>query len=270
MNHFEWSSIINLRPIRRSVNRWFLVFAKTLTTKHTDGLDEKISGKGIDCPAVEHSGSRTLDVTAGDRTSRRSSSKTGVLKVPRQLSFRSIRFGSVPLTVVALACLALAGCGGENQKQFSALNYPFSFSYPSGWKLTRNASFNYGSGSGERSLSIALKEPFDQVTITQYKLRRKLKPNENGNRREVDRVVAKLTTQANGTASDATTVKYGGTPGYQYVVEYPAADGTELRNTLTFLFKGEDEFQINCQSSPKHRTDLDKGCEMVLGSLKFK
>ena len=190
--------------------------------------------------------------------------------MPKPFSRRPIKFSATHLATIALACLAFAGCGGADQKQFSSLTYPFSFSYSSSWKLTRNATFNYGSGSGERSLSIALKEPFDQVTITQYKLRRKLRPNENGNRREVDRVVKKLSTQAKGAASDATTVKYGGSPGYQYVVEYAAADGTELRNTLTFLFKGEDEFQINCQSSPKHRTDLDKGCEMVLGTLKFK
>lgn len=174
------------------------------------------------------------------------------------------------MAAVATVAIAAAGCGGGGgNSQFTTPTYPFTFSYPSGWKVTRNAAFTYGSGSGERSLSVALKEPYDQVTMTQYKLRKTLPSGVNGNQREVDRVVAKLTAQAKGTASDGTTVSYGGIPGYQYVVDYPAADGTLLRDTLTFLFKGGYEFQINCQSSPKNRTELEKGCKQVLGSLKF-
>ncbi len=189
--------------------------------------------------------------------------------MPRSPKSSASMPNTIATAIVAIACIALSGCGGGDAKTFSTPTYPFSFDYPSGWKITRNASFSYGSGSGERSLSVALKEPYDQVTITQYKLKRTLKAGENGNQREVDRVVAKLTAQAKGTASDATTVKYGGIPGYQYVVEYGAADGTLLRNTLTFLFMGDDEYQVNCQSSPKFRTELEKGCEMVLGTLKF-
>lgn len=189
--------------------------------------------------------------------------------MPRSPKSSASMTSAIATAIVVIACMAVSGCGDGEVKTFSTPTYPFSFNYPPGWKVTRNASFSYGSGSGERSLSVALKEPYDQVTITQYKLKRTLKSGENGNQREVDRVVAKLTAQAKGTASDATTVKYGGIPGYQYVVEYPAAGGTLLRNTLTFLFKGDDEFQVNCQSSPKYRTELQKGCEKVLGTLKF-
>lgn len=176
--------------------------------------------------------------------------------------------GALAAALVTSATLAIAGCG-ESEKNFATPTYPFTFDYPSGWKLTRNAAFTYGSGSGERSLSIALKEPYDQVTITQYKLRKTLPPGVNGNQREVDRIVARLTRQANGTASDAQVVKFGGIPGFQYVVEYTSPEGKELRNTLTFLFKGDDEFQINCQSTPENREDLEQGCEQVLGTLKF-
>ncbi|MGB3953600.1 MAG: hypothetical protein WBK99_10765 [Solirubrobacterales bacterium] len=172
---------------------------------------------------------------------------------------------------VAILCAALAatGCGGDKEAQFSTPTYPFSFDYPDGWKVTRNAAFNYGTGSGsERSVSVALKEPYDQVTVTQYKLQKTLPAGVNGNQREVDRIVARLTKQAKGTAGDAKVVEFGGLPGYQYVVEYAAADGAELSNILTFLFKGRDEFQINCQSSPDKRGELEKGCQQVLGSLK--
>lgn len=176
---------------------------------------------------------------------------------------------------VVIACVATgaatgAGCGGEGEKEFATPTYPFSFTYPDGWKVTRNAAFAFGSGSGERSLSVALKEPYDQITITQYKLKKTLPPGVNGNQDEVDGVVTKLTKQAGGSAGDGRKVKYGGVPGYQYEVEFSAPEGTKLSNIMTFLFKGKDEFLINCQSSPKNRDALEKGCDEVLGSLTFK
>jgi hypothetical protein len=182
------------------------------------------------------------------------------------------RIASILAVVVVLAlAAALSGCGGGDDEpvEFATPTYPFSFEYPAGWKLTRNAAFNYGSDAGVRSVSVSLKDPYDQVTITQYKLNKTLPEGINGNQREVDRIVRRLARQAKGTASDSKTVTYGGVPGYQYVVEYPATDGQILRNTLTFLFKGKDEFQVNCQSSPKNREALDKGCNQVLTTLKF-
>lgn len=174
--------------------------------------------------------------------------------------------------VLAAATLAVAfaGCGDGGDQSFTTPTYPFSFDYPSGWTLTRGASFNYGSSeSAVRSVSVALKEPFDQVTITQYKLKKKLPAGVNGYQPEVDRIVARLVKQAGGSASDAKVVKYGGIPGYQYVVEYPGGDNVTLENKLTFLFKEQQEFQINCQSSPDKRKELNEGCDQVLNSLKF-
>lgn len=175
------------------------------------------------------------------------------------------------IAVAAALALTTAGCGSDDgDKAFSTPTYPFSFEYPSGWTLSRSANFNYGSSSNaERSVSVALKEPFDQVTITQYKLRKTLPEGINGNQPEVDRIVRRLTRQAKGTASDAKVVEYGGIPGYQYIVEYPGGENIVLQNRLTFLFKGRDEFQINCQSSPEKRDELNKGCDQVLGSLEF-
>jgi hypothetical protein len=58
-------------------------------------------------------------------------------------------------------------------------------------------------------------------------------------------------------------------PGYQYVVEYPGGANLTLQNKLTFLFKGQHEFQINCQSSPTNREKLNEGCDQILNSLEF-
>jgi hypothetical protein len=181
-----------------------------------------------------------------------------------------IRTSVRTLLAVLVLGVVLSGCGGGGSQSFTTPTYPFSFDYPAGWTLTRGANFSYGSGdSAVRSVSAALKEPYDQVTITQYKLKKTLPPGANGYQPEVDRIVARLTKQAKGSAGDAKVVKYGGQPGYQYVVEYPGGDNITLQNKLTFLFKGQYEFQVNCQSSEKNRDALNKGCDQILDSLKF-
>lgn len=177
--------------------------------------------------------------------------------------------GRVGLGLAIVLTLIVTGCGG-GEKTFSTPTYPFSFNYPSDWKLTRNAAFNYGSGAGEKSVSVSLKDPHDQVTITRYELKKTLPEGVNGNRRELDGVVAKLTAEAKGTASEGEVVEHAGVPGYQYYVEYDAPDGTALRNQLVFLFKGKNEFQINCQSTEKNRKELEKGCNLILDTLKIK
>ncbi|MGK2878737.1 MAG: hypothetical protein ACSLFF_09230 [Solirubrobacterales bacterium] len=174
------------------------------------------------------------------------------------------------LAAALLAGALLAGCGGGDQS-FTTPTYPFSFDYPAGWRLSRGANFTYGSSDAAvRSVSAALKEPYDQVTITQYKLKKTLPAGTNGYQPEVDRIVARLTKQAGGSAGDAKVVKYGGQPGYRYVVEYPGGNNLTLENKLTFLFKGQYEFQVNCQSSKENREALNEGCDQILDSLKFK
>jgi hypothetical protein len=174
------------------------------------------------------------------------------------------------LAAALVAGAILSGCGGGGSQSFTTPTYPFSFDYPAGWTLARGANFSYGSADQAlRSVSAALKEPYDQVTITQYKLKKTLPAGVNGYQPEVDRIVARLTKQAGGSAGDAKVVKYGGQPGYQYIVEYPGPDKISLQNKLTFLFKGQFEFQINCQSSTKNRSELNKGCDQILDSLEF-
>lgn len=176
------------------------------------------------------------------------------------------------IAVALLAAALVSGCGGKDEeaKEFSAAVYPFTFDYPSSWKLVRDAAFNYGSDdSAVRSVSVSYKDPYDQVTITQYRLKKTLPEGVNGYQPEVDKIVARLTKQAKGQAGDGEVVEFGGAPGYQYLVEYPGGGGT-LQNRLTFLFKGREEFQVNCQSSAKNRETLNAGCDQILGSLTFK
>lgn len=178
------------------------------------------------------------------------------------------------IAIAAMMAFALfaSGCGGGDEK-FETSTYPFTFEYPEGWKATRNAAFIYGAGAGERSIAVqyqpkAGQVPYDQVVVTQYKLPNSLPEGVIANQKEVDRVVRRLAKQSGGTATDARAVTYGGISGYQYVIEYET-DGKQLSNTITFLFTGDDEYQINCQSTQQNRDAVEEGCDKVLSTLKF-
>lgn len=168
-----------------------------------------------------------------------------------------------------LAIAVLVGCGGDKEKVFTTPTYPFTFDYPNGWAVARDAKFSFGGATGERSVSVVYKNPDDQVAITQYKLKKTLPAGINGNQKEVDGIVKRLAKQASGSASDAKIVSHGGIPGYEYIVEYSTPGGKPVQNRMTFLFKGNDEFQIQCQSTEKNRAAVEKGCRQILDSLKF-
>lgn len=168
-------------------------------------------------------------------------------------------------TPIVIVALAISGCGASGGKHFSAAAFPYSFDYPGTWTLARSTA----STSGLPSVSLALEEPLDQVSIMQYKLKKTLPAGAEGNRTEVDRIVKTMTRRAGGEASESKAVRYGGLPGFQYVLKYSTGGDVKLSNKVTFLFRGEDEFQFNCQYSPKHSAELNAGCNKILDSLEF-
>lgn len=174
-------------------------------------------------------------------------------------------------SLLALCCaLLLSGCGATStNSSFGNDDYPFSFDYPSSWTLTRGTSSKARQrGTAMHGVVVALKAPLDQATITQYWLKKSIPDGEQVFQPEIDRVVNRLATEAGGKRSDAEQVHFGGADGLQYTISYKAG-GQQLENLLTFLFKGEDEFQIACQSSAKMRKELNEGCRTILESLKL-
>jgi hypothetical protein len=174
----------------------------------------------------------------------------------------------VAILAGAVMALSSGGCGGGGTETFETPTYPFSFDYPADWKPSRIKEFTYGAGAGERTIAVQLKPPEDQVVVTQYKLAGSVPEGQPANQQEVDRIVNRLAKQSDGVASEAEKVEYGGIPGYRYVIEYDV-DGKTLRNDITFLFRDDDEFQINCQSSPANREKVEEGCEKVLSTIQF-
>jgi hypothetical protein len=172
---------------------------------------------------------------------------------------------TLTLVLVAMVALVASGCGATGDQHFSE-DHPLSFDYPGEWTLTRGGE---GGDGAKDVVTVALDQPFDQVTLSRFTMKKTLPKGKNGFRAEVDRIVARLTQEAGGKHSKARVVRYGGMPGYQYTLDYPAGK-LQLRNLVTLLFSGRDEFQILCQSTAENREELTEGCQTVLDSLELK
>jgi hypothetical protein len=48
----------------------------------------------------------------------------------------------------------------------------------------------------------------------------------------------------------------------------PSVEGGQSK--LTFFFDGDQEYLINCQSTPSHRDEVTHACDLALTSLKLK
>lgn len=176
------------------------------------------------------------------------------------------RLGLTILVLLALtATTGCAGAGGGDQS-FNEKGYPFKFSFPAGWTLTRQLPLD--SGEALNSVTVARKAPLDQVTVARYRLKKPLPAGTNAYATEVNRIVARISRESGGHSGSGSEQKFGGLPGYQHVIMHKV-DGVELETRLTLLFRGSDEFVVSCQSAPPQRQQVEDGCETILKSIKF-
>lgn len=170
--------------------------------------------------------------------------------------------------VLALA-VVLAGCGSDDTKK-DAQSPPFSFTTPSGW-TTGDPVGSRSKTNGERVFAVTstYEAPDDQVTIAQYKLPEVLPAGQRPTQQSIDRIVARLVAESRGHASEAEQVEFGGALGYEYVLDKKSEAGVKTSTRMTFLFKGNDQLQINCQSTADNRAAVNKGCDEILDTLQF-
>lgn len=169
------------------------------------------------------------------------------------------------MAACGLAALA-TGCGSPiDSGSFSSDSYPFSFDYPSNWTLSQSRP----AGADHGTVTVALREPLDQVQLTSFTMKKEIPKGENANQNEVDAIVDRIAKAENGKAGKARAVEYGDANGYQYTLSYPASSSVSLKSRLTMLFSGATQVSINCQSSPENRKELSDGCDKILESIKL-
>jgi hypothetical protein len=178
------------------------------------------------------------------------------------------RFGSVLAALASLTLVvAIAACGGDEDADVSTFerdDFPFTFQYPADFELTEDVSFSEALGDGEvsgESLALALND--DNVLILQsHTLNLEVGAGELSLvKGEFDRLIGRLDSAADGEQGEI-----GGFPSLAYdAVELSSPEDGQSR--YTFLFDGDQEYVINCQSTLDHRDEIAAACEQALETL---
>jgi len=164
-----------------------------------------------------------------------------------------------------LAIVALTGCGSsgdDDVETFRDPAVPVTFQYPSTYQTSTDPTVGSSAGANaafRRALvldndNLILVETFSlRIAITQSNLEQ-AKP-------ELDAVVDQI---APGPVSGK-RVEFGGLPGFEYKIDLTKPSSGQSR--LVFLFDGKTEVELNCQSTPEKRSDVDEACDQVLSTL---
>jgi hypothetical protein len=174
-----------------------------------------------------------------------------------------VRAASV--TLCALAALTVAACGGESDGTFDHEDFPFTFSYPGDFEETDDVEASQSVGaSAEASTGIGLTEN-DGILVSSYQLGVEVtERNIERAQREFDGLVRQLDPEAG--PSEITEI--AGLPSLTYDdVAVSSVEGGV--SDLTFIFEGDQEYLINCQSTPDHRDEIAEACDQALESLSF-
>lgn len=172
---------------------------------------------------------------------------------------------AILLAALGIATL-VAGCGpAPGAGSFSSDDFPFSFNYPSNWTLSQALPGVSGNGT----VTVALREPLDQVQLTSFTMKKSIPEGETAIQSEVDEIFRRVARNSAGKPGKARAVEYNGARGFKFTLTYPASEQVKLRSRLTVLFSGKSQIAVNCQSTAENREQLMDGCDEILESLKF-
>jgi hypothetical protein len=182
------------------------------------------------------------------------------------------------LTVLLLFLAVLAvGCGGgdddstetrsgaESGKTFSDDRFSVTFTYPDELKEGEVEKVEESAGAGKPVARAALGMDSDNlILLTKYELNVAVtSANLPDVMPELDGVVGQLA----GSPVSGEVTEVGGLPAARYdVVALDEPPRGESR--LLYVFDQTVEYQVNCQSTPEKRAELNAACDQVLATLR--
>ncbi len=161
-----------------------------------------------------------------------------------------------------LAAASLAACGGDDEDSdqiFDREGFGFTFEYPDGFEETEDVTTDASlGGEADVSAGVALEEE-DGIFAEQYTLNRAVDKSGLGSAKaELDRLLRSVT---DGASAEQTEV--AGLPALVYdEVDVQTIEGGQSR--LNFIFDGDQEYLINCQSTRDGRDQVDDACDLAL------
>jgi hypothetical protein len=169
------------------------------------------------------------------------------------------------IAALALCAFPLAACGDDDDgpSTFQEEGFPFTFEYPGDFELTEDVSFDQSlGGSSDEDLSLSLDEN-NGIILQRYTLGQEV---DESNLALAKREFDALLSQGGVEASRGQTGETAGFPSLEYEsVALTVPEDGESR--IVILFEGDQEYLLNCQSTPDEREEVDAACQQMLETL---
>jgi hypothetical protein len=171
----------------------------------------------------------------------------------------------LPITACATAA-GVVGCGGDDASEpatFGRDTFPFTFEYPEGFELVDDVSASQVVGGGaDESVAIAIDDD-NALIIQRYTLNTEV---DQGNLGRAKQEFDGLIQQIDADAAPAEEGELAGFPSLTYdAVTLTTPEDGESR--LIVLFEGDQEYMINCQSTPDGRDEIEEACDLAVDTL---
>jgi hypothetical protein len=174
-----------------------------------------------------------------------------------------------PVLVLVLgAVLGLSACGGDDEGSdgtFDRDEFPFTFEYPESFEESEDVTLDVSLGSqADATAAVGLDED-NAILVERFTLNRAVdESNLDVAKREIDALLKQVDPAA---TSEETEV--AGLPALTFEsLEIPSVEEGESR--LAIVFDGDQEYYLNCQSTPAERAQVDEACDLALESFALK
>lgn len=172
---------------------------------------------------------------------------------------------------IALAAL-LAGCGGdddgggevpEGTAAFEDEDFPFTFAYPEDWMKTTDVSIATEAGNAADETIFVGPDEDNGIVLQRFTLQGDVTED---NLSEAKAEFDDLILQVDPEAPEASETELIGLPTLEYD-EIQLATPEDGESRYNIFFDGDQEYLINCQSTPDSREEIDAACQEALDSL---
>lgn len=164
---------------------------------------------------------------------------------------------------IAVASLALAGCGGDEEPAtFENDGFPITFEYPGDWEESEDVSIDQElGGQADETIAIGIDDA-NGIILQRFTLAMEVtEENLDLAEMEFEGLLQSIDPDVDAEQSE--------------VAGYPALtiDGIALtepedgESRFTILFDGDQEYLLNCQSTPEEREAIEAGCDMAVESI---
>jgi hypothetical protein len=183
---------------------------------------------------------------------------------------------AAPRWVVPAALLSLAVSSalvvwlvtrGDGHQRFEG--HGIAFSYPDGWDLLplQTPAVPPGAPAPAFVERVGFREPLDLVFVTGYRTS-ELPEGGDVTREGLDRLLSAFAEAVDGEVVDPVgPVTHPSLDAHEARVRAEAA-GEPIETRAVFLTDGTTLWAISCQSSPEHRAELERGCDLIVSSFR--